>query len=351
MKPDTLFGKRNERDDDMGITIRDIAERAGVSVATVSRVINHSESVNEETRKKIEGIIQELNYCPNAAARSLTNQASEMIGLVMPERINPFFVKVFDGVTRRADERSISVLFCKTDDDEAKQEEVLKQLCAQCVKGILITPTLHQTEATRKMLDQIERAGIPLVLIDRDTDGGDYDAIFIDNKGGLYKAVRQLAQYGYQKIAAVTSPDLSRPGTRKIDGFLEGMRDCGLPVHREWIIDGELSVESGYRICKELMESNNRPEAIVAFSSSELIGCVKYLNETGYRIGADISVCGFDDIGTIPDFGLRLITIERPMREMGELAFELLWERINDGGRHRRSREVILPTAIKNSFR
>lgn len=334
----------------MGITIRDIAEKAGVSVATVSRVINHSGYVNEETRKKIEDIIQELNYCPNAVARSLTNQASDMIGLVMPERINPFFVKVYDGVTRKADEQNISVLFCKTDDDEKKQGEVLKQLRAQNVKGILITPTIKQTEATQKMLDEIDQAGIPIVLIDRDTDGGDFDAIFIDNKGAIYKAVQQLAGLGYQNIAAVTSPDSSRPGTRKLDGFLEGMRDCGFEVRPEWVIEGEFSVESGYQICRELMESDERPEAMVVFSSSALTGCVKYLNEMGYRIGTDVSICGFDDIGTFPDFGLKLMTIERPMREMGELAFELLWERIHDGRKHRRSRELILPTVIKKSY-
>ena len=125
------------------------------------------------------------------------------------------------------------------------------------------------------------------------------------------------------------------------------MKKHGLEVCPDWVIEGELSVESGYDACKRLMEMENSPTAIVAFSSSELIGCVKYLNETGYRIGRDVCLFGFDDIGTFPDFGLQLSTIERPMREMGELAFELLWERIHNGGKNKRSREILLPTNIK----
>ena len=331
----------------MSLTIKDIAEKAGVSVATVSRVINESGYVSEKSKKLVEAVIKEYNYCPNAAARSLITQASDMIGLVMPERVNPFFVKVYDGVTRKADEQNITVLFYKTDDDEDKQGEILKQLRAQSVKGILLTPSLYQTSATRKMLEQIEGAGIPVVLIDRDTEGGDFDAVFIDNKGAIYKAAEQLIQAGHTEIAVITSPDVSRPGTRRQDGFYECMKRYGLEVHPEWVVEGELNVESGYQGCKILMEAEERPSAIIAFSSSELIGCVKYLNENGLCIGKDISLFGFDDIGTFPDFGLQLSTIERPMREMGELAFQLLWERITSGDKNRRSREIILPTNIK----
>lgn len=331
----------------MNLTIKDIAEKAGVSVATVSRVINGSGYVSEKSRKHVEEVIKECNYCPNAAARSLITQASDMIGLVMPERVNPFFVKVYDGVTRKADEQNITVLFYKTDDDEQRQGEILKQLKAQSVKGVLLTPSLYQTSATRKMLEQMERAGIPVVLIDRDTEGGDFDAVFIDNKGAIYKAAEQLIQAGHTEIAAITSPDFSRPGSRRQDGFYECMRRYGLEVRPEWVVEGELNVESGYQGCKILMEAEDRPSAIIAFSSSELIGCVKYLNENGFHIGRDISLFGFDDIGTFPDFGLQLSTIERPMREMGELAFQLLWERITSGEKNRRSREIILPTNMK----
>lgn len=330
----------------MGVTIKDIAEKAGVSVATVSRVINKSGYVSEKNKEKIEEIIRELNYCPNAAARSLITQASDMIGLVMPERVNPFFVKVYDGVTRKADEENITVLFYQTGDDEMRQQEILTQLRAQSVKGILMTPSLYQTSATRAMTEAVEAAGIPVVLIDRDIEGSDFDAVFIDNKGAIYKATEQLIEAGHTQIAAVTSPDFSREGTRRLDGFLECMKKYGLMVHPEWVIEGSLDIESGYEACRQLMEMGHRPTAIVAFSSSELIGCVKYLNEAGYRIGRDACLFGFDDIGTFPDFGFPLSTIERPMREMGELAFALLWERIHSGGKKKRSREIILPTNI-----
>lgn len=330
----------------MSLTIKDIAEKAGVSVATVSRVLNSSGYVSEKNKEKIEAIIREFNYCPNAAARSLINQASNMIGLVMPERINPFFVKVYDGVTRKADEQNITVLFYKTDDSEEKQGEILKQLKAQNVKGILITPSLYQTATTRKVLEQMERSGIPVVLIDRDTEGGDFDAIFIDNKGAIYKATKQLIQSGHRQIGIISCPDVVRMGNRRIEGFLECMKRHGLTVGSGMVQEGIFSTESGYEGCKKLMEAENRPTGIIVFSSSQLIGCVRYLNEEEIRIGRDVSVFGFDDIGTFPDFGLQLSTIERPMREMGEMAFDLLWERIH-GGKNRRSREVILPTTIK----
>lgn len=331
----------------MSITIKDIARKAGVSVATVSRVINGSGKVSEQKRQDIERIIREFQYYPNAAAKSLITHASDMVGLVMPERVNPLFVQVYDGVARKADEKNISVLFYKTDDEEERQREVLMQLKGQCVKGILITPCLHQTSATREMLEQMEEADIPVVLIDRDTEGCDFDAVFIDNKGAIYKAAEQLILEGHQKIGVITSPEPSLSGLWRLEGFLECMEDYGLEIHQNWIAEGELNVESGYHCCKQLMEAEERPEALIVFSSSGLIGCVRYLHEMGLKIGEDISLIGFDDIGTFPYFGLRISTVERPMREMGEKAFELLWERIMHGEKNRRSREIILPTRIK----
>lgn len=333
----------------MSITIKDIALKAGVSVATVSRVINGSGKVSDEKRRVIEQIIKEYNYYPNAAAKSLITQASDMIGLVMPERINPFFVQVYDGVTRKADEKNISVLFYKTDEVEERQWEVLKQLQAQRVKGLLVTPCIRQTSATREMLKQMEAANIPVVLVDRDTEGCDFDAVFIDNKEAIYKATEQMIQEGCRRIGVITNADPSRASMRKMEGFLECMQDYEVEVNPAWIAEGELKVESGYICCKRLMEASERPEALVVFSSSEMIGCVRYLNETGLRIGTDVCLIGFDDLGTFPQFGLRLFTIERPMREMGEKAFQLLWERITNGNKKLRSREIILPTKIKRS--
>ena len=331
----------------MSITIKDISQKAGVSIATVSRVINGTGKVSEKKKEEIEQIIREHHYYPNAAAKSLITHASDMIGLVMPERVNPLFVQVYDGVTRKADEKNISVLFYKTDDEEERQREVLKQLKSQCVKGILITPCLHQTSATREMLEQMAEVNIPVVLIDRDTEGCDFDAIFIDNKGAIYKAAEQLIQEGHKRIGVITSPEPSLSGLCRLEGFLECMEDYGMEVNPDWIAEGKLSVESGYDCCKKLMEAEDWPEALIVFSSSGLIGCVKYLNEEGLRIGADVSLIGFDDIGTFPYFGLQISTIERPMREMGEKAFELLWERITHGKKSKRSREIILPTRIK----
>ncbi len=331
------------------LTIKDIAKMAGVSVSTVSRVINDSGYVKEEKKDLIKRIIAETGYRPSAVARNLTDNSSDTIGLVMPERVNPFFMKIYDGVAGKADERQMSVLFFATADDEERQTEILEYLKSQRVRGVLITPGLYYTEHTVESLKRLEDSGIPVVLIDRNIEGGAFDAILINNRDAVYNAVKSIIASGHRKIAVVACPDRSRKGTAKLDGYKDCMNEAGIEIKKEWIYEGEFTPLSGYEACEYFMglKEELRPTAVIAFSSSGLIGSMKFFNESGLRIGKDVKLVGFDDIGTVADIGFDVTVIERPMKIMGEMAFELLMEKIHDPSRGK-IKEIILSTQIRS---
>ena len=331
------------------MTIKDIAKTAGVSVATVSRVLNNSGYVSEDKKKLINKIIEESGYCPSAAARNLSENSSDAIGLVMPERVNPFFMKIYDAVASKADEKKLSVLFFSTEDNEKKQTEIINYLKSLRIKGLLITPGIYHTEETIKALSKLEESGIPVVLIDRNLDEGEFDAVLINNSESIRNATQALINEGHRNIGVIVCPESERKGATRYDGYLSCMRENKIAVNEKLIYNGNFSKESGYEACRGFMglKEDIRPTAIIAFSSSAMIGAMKFFNESDYKLGRDIKLIGFDDIGTVSDIGFDVSIIERPMRIMGEMAFELLLEKTENTSR-KKVKEIVLSTEIKN---
>ncbi len=328
------------------MTIKDIAEKVGVSVATVSRVINNSGYVKEETRKKVEEIIKEYNYCPNAVARSLIKKERTMIGLVMPGRVNPFFATIIDGVETKAEEKGHHVLFYNTFEDLDKEHKAIQQLMEQQVLGLLVLPIIDQDEETKKLLLQAEEIGIPTVLIDRDLDEPVFDAVFMDNQGAVYDAVETFIENDHKDIAIVSCIDSQKPGFNRLEGYLSCLKKHQIPIKDNYIYHGTFDQESGYQACKQFMKLQEPPTAILATSSSATLGCIRYFNEQGMKPGKDIGLIGFDDIATLNMIGYPITVIDRPMKEMGEMAYEVLINIVNQKKKNRRIQELILKGKI-----
>lgn len=328
------------------MTIRDIAEKAGVSVATVSRVMNNSGYVKEETRTKIEDIIKESNYRPNAVARSLIKKETSLIGLIMPNRVHPFFIHIIDGVESKAEEMGMNVLFYNTMDDQKKEHRALQKIMEQQVKGLLFLPVMGSDDKTSRLLQEIEAAGIPVVLIDREVKHGDFDAVFIDNKEAVCEATRVLTEAGHRKIGIITCPETVLGTRTRISGYLKGLKEAGISVREDYIFDGDFSQESGYQACETFMALADPPTAVLATSSSETLGCIRYLNKNGLEAGKDIGLIGFDDIATLNIIGYPVTVIDRPMKVMGERAYEMMMEHFGDSERGKRVKEMILNTKV-----
>ena len=328
------------------MTICDIAKAAGVSIATVSRVVNGTGYVKAETREKVEAVIKEYDYCPNAVARSLIRKESNMIGLIMPERVNPLFVEIIDSIERKAEEEGLQILFFNTDGSLEKEYNALQAVRENQVRGLLIISVIGSDERNAKILIEIEESGTPVVLIDRDVAEGCFDAVFINDSEAVYEASKALAKVGHRRVGIITSPEFMSRGRRRIDGFIQCQKEFGLSMNQAYIYPGDFTLNSGYDACEYFMKLPVPPTGILSLNSSETLGCIKYFKEHEIQIGKDIGLIGFDDISTLTIIGYPVSAIARPMREMGGRAFSLLMDRIRQGKKSQRMKEIILQTHL-----
>lgn len=328
------------------MTISDIAKLAGVSVATVSRVINNKGYVKDETRKKIETIIDENGYRPSAAARSLTRNDTSMIAVIMSERLNPFFANVLSAIEARAEKQGYSILFYNTSEDNEKECKAISQAIEHRVMGILLLPVIEPDARTEELLKEAEESGIPVVLIDRDLHKGDYDIVLIDNKKVVYEGVKLLIESGHQKIGIITCPEVVKKGRTRLDGYLQCLKDYGMEIRESYIYPGQFEEKSGYQACETFWSLKEPPTAVLAACSSATLGCIRYMSEHNMQPGRDVGLIGFDDIALLKTIGYEITLMDRPMHEMGEIAYDLLTERMNAGSIKKRRREILVQTRL-----
>ena len=212
------------------MTISDIAKLSGVSVATVSRVINNKGYVKDETRKKIEAVIEENGYRPNAVARSLTRNDTSMIAVIMSNRLNPFFANVLDAIEEQAAMQGYSILFFNTSEDKERERNAVAQAMEHRVSGILLLPVIEPDIRTEELLWNAEESGIPVVLIDRDFQEGDFDIVLIDNKKVVYDGVELLIESGHRDIGIITCPEVVKKGRTRLEGYIQCLKDHGLEL-------------------------------------------------------------------------------------------------------------------------
>ena len=234
----------------MDLTIKDIAKLAGVSQATISRVLNNSPSVKENTRKLIEQIIAENHYYPNAMARGLSKNESNTIEVIVPDISNPFFCEVIKGISAVADNQGLKIILCDTDENPKKEVEFLETLKQQRPKGIIITPISDSNEFNSQYLNLLEGIGIPIVLVDRDVKYSNFDGVFIDNIKGAFDATSALINEGHKDIAIIAGPKTSKPGRDRLRGYIKAFDMNNIPLNDNLIYYGDFRLESGYEITK-----------------------------------------------------------------------------------------------------
>lgn len=314
----------------MELTIKDIAKMAHVSQATVSRVLNHSAPVREETRKVIEQIISENHYSPNVMARGLSMNQSDTIGVVVPDICNPFFCEVIKGISAVADQHDLRIILCDTDENSKKEAEFLVNLKQQKVRGIIITPISETNEFNSQYLNLLESIGTPIVLVDRDVKYSNFDGVFIDNIKGAFDAVSALLHEGHRKIAIIAGPKTSKPGRDRLRGYYKAFEMNDIPVDEQMIYYGDFHQESGYNLARKIMEGPDRPTAIFSCNNLMTLGVLKALREGNCIIPDDVSLIGFDQMELLDILGYPISCIARQSDEMGKIAMNLLMERLEE---------------------
>ena len=322
-------------------TIRDVAERAGVSPITVSRVINNSGYVSQETRLRVEAAIAELQYVPNSLARSLRFKRTHTLALVLTDITNPFWTTVARGVEDVASQCGFNVILCNTDENEAKQSEYLNVLLQKQVDGFLLVPA----RSTPDPIVLIQSQKVPTVVLDRQVPGAQVDIVRGDSEGGAYQLVRLLLSLGHRRIAMLSGPVSISTAADRVTGYCRALQELGLEAQAELICYGEYTQESGYQMAQKVLSLIPRPTALFAANNFIAIGALRALREAGVHVPEDMALVSFDDIP--PAFVIEpfLTVAAQPAYEMGRRATELLLARLS-GQAPPECQEIVLPTEI-----
>jgi len=302
-------------------SIKDVAKIAGVSTATVSRVLANQSRVKEDTRKLVLDAVEQLNYRPNLIARSLRVQKSAKIGLVVSDIRNPFFTAIGRAVEDAAYEQGYSVLMCNTDENPAKEEMYLNLLHDENVAGIIFSPT-QQFSAGLKSY----QSNIPFVIIDRAVNSKQVDMVLLDNIIAAYELTNHLIENGYRKLAGLFG-NASTTGQERNKGFHKALKEYQLKPVAEYFIPPR--IKQGYDTTLTMLDSTERPDAIFTSNSLLTAGVFQALRDRKLKVPADVALVGFDETtwGELVDPPITLIA--QPTEEIGRTATELLFQRID----------------------
>ena len=300
-------------------TMRDVARLAGVSVATVSLVLNNKGTVSAELTRRVKEAMETLDYHPDQRARSLKTGRSNTIGMVIPDVTNPFFTEVMRGVEDEARLQGYSVILCNSNEDPAQERHLLGMLFSRRVDGVVLA-----CSDSHAAYDRLTRRRFPIVFIDRVPTGFDGGGVVVDNVGAACSAMRHLIGLGHRRIAIIAGRLNLSVGADRVEGYRKAMQAANLPVRDEYFQCGDFGLESGYRCGCELMRLAEPPTAIFACNNKMTLGLMRALAELRVPCPARVSVLGFDDFDWAAHFSPRLTTIAQPTHEMGKRAMELL---------------------------
>ncbi|RPI78315.1 MAG: LacI family transcriptional regulator [Chloroflexi bacterium] len=307
-------------------TIREVAQKAGVSYATVSHVINNTRFVTPETRERVVNAMDTLNYRPNALAQSLRKGTTNTIGLILPDSANPYFAEISRSIEAEAFKLGNSVILCNTERDLKREQFYVDVLSKKQVDGIIFVSTGHQVDSLNLLLSQ----GIPVVLVDRSVSQVEMDAVLTDNQEGGYIATRHLIELGHRRIACIAGPSHISPSAERIIGYRKALEEIGVPYDEAIVQQGDYHPNSGLQVTNHLLGLNPRPTAIFALNDLMALGAMRAAAEAGYNVPQDLAIIGFDDIEFACYTNPPLSTIAQPKQEIGIQAVNLLASRISD---------------------
>ena len=321
------------------VTIRDVARQAGVSPMTVSRVINGSARVSPEARGRVEQAISDLGYVPSRLARGLSAQRTGTLALIVPDVANPFFTLIVRGAEDVARRAGYRVILCDTRSDLVLEREVIEEMIAHRVEGILIAPV---SDRSRDHLRRLAKFGVPFVLVDRTVPGVDADAVLADSAAGAQRLVEHLIALGHRRIGMVVESDEVSTARDRRRGYEAALAGAGIAVDPELVAESTVDPRGGIEGMTRLLELDERPTAVFTVNSLVAVGAIEAVRTVGLEVPDDIALVCFDDIEYASRLYPFLTVMEQPAETFGTLGTQLLLEQIENRAPDRR-RTVVLP--------
>jgi LacI family transcriptional regulator len=321
-------------------TVLDVAKRAGVAPITVSRVINNSGYISQETKERVEAAVKELGYVPNTLARGLRSKRTRTLALVVTDITNPYFTLIARGVEDVAGDSNYSVVYCNTDESEAKEEKYANLLAQRQVDGVLLVPSCGNVKTIKFLLSN----NINVVALDRRVSGVEIDSVRSDSEDGAYRLIKFLITLGHERIAMITGPKDVSTSIDRVAGYRQALIESGLG-NNELVYYGAFNQESGYEFTKQAMMHLPKATAIFGANNFITIGIIKALHDLNVDVPGDISVVGFDDLPESMLLSPFLTVAAQPAYEMGRMATELLLKRIS-GELSEGCETLVLPTEV-----
>jgi LacI family transcriptional regulator len=304
-------------------TIYDVAAAAGVSISTVSHVLNDTRFVSAATKLRVLAAVEQLNYRPSSLARALVRQETRTVGLIVPDNANPFFAEMAREIENHGFAAGYNVLLCNSGRSAAKELAYLDMLISKRVDGAIYMTS----DMAKERLQPLQEHRIPVVTFDRQYDAT--DTILLDNFQGGYDATCHLIGLGHCRIACLSGPDASTRSNDRVLGYRQALTDAGLPVDPALILAGDWSFQSGCEHTQRLLQMTVPPTALFACNDTLAIGAIAALVAHGLAVPGDLSVVGYDNITlsayTVPP----LTTMATPIAAIGQHLCQMLLDRIN----------------------
>ncbi len=307
-------------------TSHDVAKKAGVSVATVSRVLNSSPLVTEAARRKVLRAVKELNYQPNRAAQRLRAGRSRVIGLIISDIQNPFFTSVVRGIEDVAYQHGYSLVLCNSDEDPEKEKLYINVMRSEDVAGVI----LASASEANPQVDDLIAHNIPIVAIDRQIDDRQIDSVLATNIEGARAAVAHLIELGHRCIGYIGLPLTRTPGKERYEGYQRALSDHRLPVSSDYVRLADAKQPGGYASTRDLLKQQPCVTALFVANNLMTLGALDAIRERGLKIPDDISIIGFDDMPWANLLQPPLTAIAQPTYELGQRAAELLLGRLKE---------------------
>lgn len=306
------------------IRLKDIAQQAGVSVMTVSKVLRDEPDVSAATKTRIRALAQEMGYVPDALAQSLRTRSTRLIGIIIPAITNPIYARLLLAVENRVHELGFDLLLGHTLNQPAREEALIRRMIARRVNGLLLFP-VHQLEAKSKAFEELRRHRLPTILLGPPpAPYSDFPSVQVEDIEGSYQATRHLIELGHRHIAYLVGPRASIWSQERFQGFQKALREAGLPLDDRLVFQAGGTIEEGAQAALQMLKEGAPATAIQAVNDLVAIGAANTLLDHGVRIPEDMSVVGFGNVLTSSFFRVPLTTVRQPKHSMGLAAMDML---------------------------
>ena len=310
-------------------TIHDIAREINVTASTVSRALNGHSAISDSTKEAVHQIAKKLHYHPNRIASSLRLGKSKIIGVIIPSAEINFFGSVVHGIEKVASENDYNVLIYQSNELQDIEKKGVTTFLRSRVDGVLASIT--KETFTLDHFKEIKRRGVPLVLFDRVNDDLSVPSVVVDDFKGAFNATQHLIDQGCKRIVHLAGPQHVSIFNQRLKGYLKALEQNGFPVKEDWIVNGKLTIESGYKSMMQLLDNGINPDGVFAVEDFTALGAMKALKETGKKMPDDVAIIGFANEAFGEYITPSLSTVDQQTIKMGEKAAQLFFDLSKDG--------------------